>query len=117
MGQVEELAAALKLAKDEQKEFKKKHKKIFDENRSHSKTVSAAEAALAAVMVAEGLDHHEYDGMEFNIKSNTKEKHNTDLMHEYFDGSDQLKKYLEEVKDTKVKVNTRKAKRARNSDE
>lgn len=107
------LAAALKTAIEDQKEFKRIHKEIFKDNTRHNKMVSAAKKELSTFMEENGIDVYEYEGMEINLKKSIKDKHDTELLSEMFGDSDKLEEYLESVRAKEVNINTRKAKRAR----
>ena len=108
---MDQLAANLKALVEEQKAFKKEHKDVFKQNTTFNKEVRAAKDALVAQMKADGLTSFEHEGMEFNLKETSTEKHNPELINELLGDTSKFEEYMEQVRADKADVSTRKAKR------
>jgi hypothetical protein len=111
---MEQLAINLKQLVEEQKVFKKENKGIFKENTRLNKDVRAAKDALVAKMKVDGLDSYEFDGMEFNLKETVVESHDSRLINELMGDTTKFEEYMEQVRQEKADVNTRRAKRQKN---
>lgn len=111
MADIDEIAAELKQLKDTQKAFKKANKDIFAQNTAFNKGVKAKSDQLRDMMVADKLETYVYDGMEFNIKSSSTDKHDLEQLGEIMEDSDKYNDYVNAVRTVKTEVRTRKAKR------
>jgi predicted transcriptional regulator len=110
---IDDLAGQLKELKDDQKEFKKENKDLFKRNTEFNKSVKAHSDRLRDIMAATGLETYEFDGMEFNIKCSTTEKHNLEELSGIMCDEDKYKAYMESVQSERVEVRTRNAKRVK----
>lgn len=106
MDTLEQIATSLKLKKEEQKAFKKENKEIFKQNTLFNKEVRALADELAAKMSEQGVMTYEHNGMEFNIKKKTTQKHDMEKLSELME-SDQYEEYIGNVQVEKTEVTTR----------
>ena len=111
---IEESVRDLEDAIAAQKAFKKENKEIFDANREHTKTVNKLKEALKAVMVEQGVTTVTVGNTEVEIKQETRQKHNAELLESLLDDTDKYNEYLEHTSESSAKVVARRAKRARN---
>jgi predicted transcriptional regulator len=113
---MDDLANKLKELVEAQKAFKKEYKDVFKKNTEFNKEVRAAKDALVAKMKADSVTSYEYDGMEFNLKETTTEKHNSELINELLGDTSKFEDYMSQVRGDKADVSTRKAKRQKAGD-
>ncbi len=109
-------AKVLKQLKGDQKQFKKDHKEVFDENRSFNMQIKQTSEALIESMKLGGLEVFEHDGVEFEVKVNRTEKHDLDRIGEMVTDADALNAYLEDVSTVRSKVMTRQSKKPKTGD-
>lgn len=110
---IEESVRDLEEAIVAQKAFKKENKEVFDANREHTKAVNKLKGELKAVMVEYGVTTVTVGNTEVEIKSETRTKHNTELLESLLDDADKYSEYMEHTSESSAKVVARRAKRAR----
>lgn len=113
---MDELAQVLKQLKDDQKQFKKDHKDVFDENRVFNKKIKEASDALIDRMKTEGLEKYQHDGTEFEVKVARTEKHDLGRIGDMVTDTDALQAYLEEISVERSKVMTRRTKKQKTAE-
>lgn len=108
---MEAQAELLKQLKEDQKQFKKDHKDVFDENRSFNKSIKKASDALIECMKKNGVEVLEHDGMEFEVKVNRTEKHDLERIGDLVTDTEALTEYLNDISTERAKVMTRRPKK------
>lgn len=108
---MEDLAQVLKQLKDDQKQFKKDHKDVFDENRAFNKKIKEASDALIERMKSEGVQTFQHDGTEFEVKVANTEKHDTEKIAELVGDEDAFSAYMAQAVTEKPRVLTRRSKK------
>lgn len=96
-----------------QKVFKKENKELFEANRMHTKTVNALKEQLRAAMADKGVSNVTVGNTEVEIKSQTRQKHNNELIESLLDDEEKYSEYLQHTSESAPKVVARKAKRQR----
>jgi len=110
---IEESVRDLENAIAAQKTFKKDNKALFDANREHTKTVNKLKEELKAVMFDQGVTTVTVGNTEVEIKSETRQKHNTELIESLLDDNEKYTEYIEHTSESSAKVVARRVKRAR----
>lgn len=108
---MENLAQVLKDLKDEQKQFKRNHKDVFDENRAFNKKIKEASNALIDSMKLEGVQIFQRDDTEFEVKIENAEKHVTEKIAKLVEDKDAFNAYMAETVIEKPRVITRRSKK------
>lgn len=113
MDQVQEFAKQLVEAKREQKEFKKRNKDVFDENREHNKSVAEAKRNLVDAMTSLGETSIVVDGVEFEVKTRKVAKHSDEVLRTVFPSAsqEQLDEYIASITSDTIDVASRKKRR------
>ena len=111
---IEELATKLRDAKQDQKDFKKKHKDVFKENTIHNKNVRTAMLDLVAKMKEDDTNIISVDGFEFELKVRKRPAHNMETLYDIMADEDKVKEYENAINVDSVNVATRKSKVPKN---
>jgi hypothetical protein len=111
-------ATILKQLKDDQKQFKKDHKDVFDENRSFNIQIKKTSDELIEIMKSKGIDIFQHEGVEFEVKVTHTEKHDMDRICKLVtDGQESdLKQYMDDISTEHSKVMTRISKKQKTND-
>lgn len=110
---IDTFAEELMQLKNDHKQFKKDNKEMFTTHRQFNKSIKEKSIELIASLKENNVDKYEYQGMEFEVKTTHREKHNMDRLTEMVGDTDNWKEYVDDVRSSSSKVATRKAKRAR----
>lgn len=113
MEHIQELAEELIELKENHKQFKKDNKDVFMEHRNYNKAIKAKEEELIQQLKDQNMENYEHRGMEFEVKSNTTEKHDMEALAELIGDDEKFNEYRTTVQKVKPKMATRKAKRQR----
>lgn len=105
---MDKLAEELIELKNNHKEFKKENKEVFLEHRNYNKAIKAKEEELIELLKEKNVEHYEYGGMEFELKSNTTEKHDMEQLAQLIGDEEKFNDYRSAIQTTKPKVTTRK---------
>lgn len=110
---IEETAANLKKLIDEQKQFKKEYKAVFSRNHELNKSIRELKDQLVFQMKTDGMNVFEYEGMEFNLKEKSIQKHDIELINEMIGDTNKFEEYVGKIRTDKSDVSTRKTKRVK----
>lgn len=113
---IENLAEELIELKNNHKQFKKDNKDVFLEHRNYNKAIKAKEEELIEVLKDKNIEHYEHNGIEFQLKTNTTEKHDMEQLAELIGDEEKFNDYRSTVQKTKAKMSTRMKKRQRTSE-
>ena len=102
---VKELEEAIQ----QQKDFKKENKDVFELNRQHTKNVNKLKSEIRTQMVEQNLNLVVVGNIEIEIKKQNNSKHDLELLENIIDDSDKFKSYVEGVQTIADKVVARKA--------
>ena len=106
----------LETAMNDKKQFMKDNKSIFDENREFNKRIKELKTSLTDSMKASGETTMTVGGLEIEIKSESKPKHDVELLETMMEDGGKFPEYMQQVSQDASKVVTRKVKRARKND-
>lgn len=110
---IEILANELLTLKNDHKQFKKDNKELFTEHRQYNKSINEKGLELIEVLKEQNVDKYEYEGMEFEVKTTNREKHDIGRIADMVGDEEKMDEYIGDVRTSSSKVATRKAKRQR----
>jgi hypothetical protein len=110
---MEQIAEELMLLKTDHKEFKKANKELFLEHRQYNKCIKEKWTQLLEYLKEGNIDKYEFKGMEFEVKTTHREKHDIERLGEMISDESQLKDYIDDIRTSSEKIITRKAKKQR----
>jgi hypothetical protein len=113
---MEKIATELKATKEVKKVFKKDNIEVFKRNMELNKSIKQLSDELVVHMKAGHVESYEFDGMEFNIKNSTTNKHDMEKLNEIIGDTGKYEEYVGVVSVPKAEVRTRKSKRERDTD-
>lgn len=113
---IEKIAQELLTLKSDHKQFKKDHKELFDDHRQYNKAIKEKGLELVGALKTDNIDMYEFQGMEFQVKTTNREKHDMGRIADMVGDDEKVQEYLTDVQTSSSKVSTRKAKRKRDDD-
>jgi hypothetical protein len=96
-----------------QKAFREQHKEVFNQIRMITKTVNTLKRQLQEAMTRDGTNIVTVGNMEVEIKTDTRVKHDINLLKSMMDDNTMFNEYITRVQEDSNKIIARTGKRMR----